>query len=99
MSSGRRLNQSTTLKRFGDARGGSHYDTLISLIHMFPSVIDVLEKIMDDKSSNEYRCEANNLLEVMQSFEFVFGSHLMRTILGITNMNCQRHYREKIKIL
>ena len=52
---------------------------------MFPSVIDVLEKIVDDKSNYEQRCEANNLLEVMQSFEFVFNLHLMRIILGITN--------------
>ena len=65
MSNGRGLNQSATLKRSGDTHWGSHYDALISLIHMFPPVIDVLEKIVDDKSNYGQRCEANNLLEVM----------------------------------
>ena len=57
----------------------------MSLINIFPSVIEVLEIIIDDGSNNEQRYEANNLLGFMQSFEFVFNLHLMRTILGVTN--------------
>lgn len=85
MLSGKGLNQSTTLKRPGETRWSSHYDTLISVIHMFPSIIDVLEKIVDDKLSMEQRCEANSLLDTIQSFEFVFSLHLMRKMLGSTN--------------
>ena len=51
---------------------------------MFSSTIQVLETIVDDGSTSEQRCEANNLLNSMQSFEFVFTLHLMKTILGIT---------------
>ncbi|XP_059654398.1 uncharacterized protein LOC132301136 [Cornus florida] len=50
IESGWGLNQNTTLKRASDTRWGSHYDTLISLISMFSSVIDVLEIIIDDGS-------------------------------------------------
>ncbi|XP_025630197.1 uncharacterized protein [Arachis hypogaea] len=43
VSSGRGLNQETTLKRAGDTRWGSHYGTILSLISIFSSVIEVLE--------------------------------------------------------
>ena len=52
---------------------------------MFPSIIDVLEKMVDEKLTSEQRCETNNLLDVMLSFEFVFSLHLMIKILGTTN--------------
>ncbi|XP_075473892.1 uncharacterized protein LOC142504939 [Primulina tabacum] len=45
LSSGRGLNQETTLQRAGDTRWWSHYNSLISLISMFSAVIDVLEII------------------------------------------------------
>ncbi|KAJ8767175.1 hypothetical protein K2173_013572 [Erythroxylum novogranatense] len=48
ISSGRGLNQETTLRRAGETRWGSHYGTLASLIAMFSSVIDVLEIIEED---------------------------------------------------
>ncbi|KAK1592913.1 hypothetical protein Q3G72_032324 [Acer saccharum] len=85
LSNGRGLNQETNLKRFGDTLWGSHYGTLISIITMFPSLIDVLEIIADDGSTSEQRCEANYLVELMQSFNFVFCLHLMKDVLGITN--------------
>ncbi|KAK3200719.1 hypothetical protein Dsin_024134 [Dipteronia sinensis] len=58
LSNGRGLNQDTNLKRSNDTRWGSHYGTLISIITMFPSLIDVLEIIADDGSTSEQRCEA-----------------------------------------
>ncbi|XP_057464445.1 uncharacterized protein LOC130754290 [Actinidia eriantha] len=85
LSSGQGLNQETNLKRAGDTRWESHYDTLISLINMFSAVIDVLVMISEDGSNFEQRAEANILLHSIQSFGFVFNLHLMRTILGITN--------------
>ena len=47
---------------------------------MFSFVIEVLEIIVDDGSNPEQRYEATNLLESMQSFNFVFSLHLMRVI-------------------
>ena len=85
ISSGQGLNQETSLRHFGDTRWGSHYGTLISIVTMFSSIGDVLEIITDDGSNSEQRCEANNLLELMNSFTFVFCLHLMRDVLGITN--------------
>ncbi|PON53209.1 hypothetical protein TorRG33x02_305960, partial [Trema orientale] len=115
VSSGRGLNQNTTLKCPGDTRWGSHYSTLISLITMFSPIIDVLDMIVDDGSSSEQRCEANNLLESIQSFEFAFSLHLMRTILGVTNelskalqrkdqeivnaMNLVKIYKQRLQVM
>ena len=63
LSSGQGLNQETTLKRACDTRWGSHYGTLLRLINMFSSMIEVLEIIVEDGSNSEQRYEATNLLE------------------------------------
>ncbi|XP_021828767.1 zinc finger MYM-type protein 1-like [Prunus avium] len=39
---GRGLNQETSLKRAGNTRWNSHYGTMISIISMFPSMVNVL---------------------------------------------------------
>ncbi|KAL5561455.1 hypothetical protein UlMin_031202 [Ulmus minor] len=83
--SGRGLNQEISLKCLGDTRWGSYYGTLISLIALFSYVIDVLAIVADDGANYEQRFEANNLLQLMLTFEFVFSLHLMKTLLGITN--------------
>ncbi|ESR60034.1 hypothetical protein CICLE_v10017601mg [Citrus x clementina] len=85
LSSGQGLNQETTLKRCGDTRWGSHYNTLLSIINMFSAVISVLEMIIDDGPKSGQIGEAKNLLELMLSFNFVFCLHLMRNILGATD--------------
>ncbi|XP_052114108.1 uncharacterized protein LOC110278421 [Arachis duranensis] len=85
ISSGRGLNQETALKRDGDTRWGSHYGTILRLISLFPSVVNVLEYVEEDGNNSEQRAEACHLLNVIQSFEFIFNFHLMKNILGITN--------------
>ena len=85
ISSGRGLHQETMLKRTSDTRWSSHYDSLISLLIMFSATIDLLEIIADERPSSEQKFEANNLLGMIQSFDFVFTLHLMKAILGITN--------------
>ncbi|CAN6547947.1 unnamed protein product [Malus baccata var. baccata] len=67
----RGLNQETNLKRAGVTRWNSNYCTLISLITMFSSVVNVLEMIVDN-NTNDSVAEANKLLKDIQSFEFVF---------------------------
>ncbi|GAV82286.1 Dimer_Tnp_hAT domain-containing protein, partial [Cephalotus follicularis] len=54
LTSGRGLNQETSLKRACDARWGSHYGTPLNLITMFSSIIDVLENIADDELNNRF---------------------------------------------
>ena len=52
-SSGRDLIQETTLKKVGDTRWGSHHGTILSLISMFSSMIDVLEIVEEDGNNLE----------------------------------------------
>jgi hypothetical protein len=85
ISSGRGLNQESTLTRVGDTRWGSHYGTLLGLVSLFPSVGDVLDTIVKESSKAEQRVEARQLKNTLQSFEFIFKLFLMRNILGITN--------------
>ncbi len=51
------------------------------MIHLFPSVIDVLEYIGDNDSDDPQRAEAIDLLDIMNRFEFIFVLHLMKNIL------------------
>ena len=51
---------------------------------MFSSIVEVLEMIVDDGTCSGQRCEANNLLVSISSFDFVISLHLMRNILGAT---------------
>uniref|UniRef100_A0A5B7B014 Putative zinc finger MYM-type protein 1-like n=1 Tax=Davidia involucrata TaxID=16924 RepID=A0A5B7B014_DAVIN len=85
LQSGRELNQETSLKRAADTRWGSHYGTLLNLAVIFSSVIDVLEFIEEDGLDSEQRAEACVLMDSLQSFDFAFNLHLMKTVLGITN--------------
>ncbi|XXG68310.1 hypothetical protein AAC387_Pa06g1426 [Persea americana] len=82
--SGQGLNQDISLKQPCDSHWGLHYCTLVSLIVTFSSVVDVLEIISNDDTS-EHRGSAANLLLQLESFEFAFNMHLMRDILGVTN--------------
>ncbi|XP_057468721.1 uncharacterized protein LOC130757922 [Actinidia eriantha] len=84
LESGRGLNQESNLARPSDTRWSSHYETLISVIKMFPAIIGVLEKIRED-GDGDNNGMANGLLLNIQQFDFVFNLHLMKTILAITN--------------
>ncbi|XP_034920788.1 uncharacterized protein [Populus alba] len=55
IASGRGLNQETSLRRYGDTRWGSHYVTIIRLLAMFSSVLDVFEIIREDGMNSEQR--------------------------------------------
>jgi len=85
LSSGPSLNQKTNIQRARVTRWGSQYGALLNLIHMFSSVIDVLEIVTKDGSTSEQRGDALALLNFIQTFEFAFLLHLMKIILGMTN--------------
>ncbi|KDO37268.1 hypothetical protein CISIN_1g0356712mg, partial [Citrus sinensis] len=84
LSSGQGLNQEITLKRPADTRWSSHYGTLMSIISMFPFVVNVLE-IIEVEGNYEQKFHAKMLLKLMQSFDFVFCLFLMKNILGYAN--------------
>lgn len=85
LTSGHGLNQETNLKRAGDRRWRSHYCTLVSVIGMFKSIVDVLDFIVEYGLKSEQRGEASDLLVLIQSFDIIFSLQLMKVILGITN--------------
>ena len=78
------LNQETNLKCLGDTRWGSYFRTILNLILMFSTVVDVLE-IIEEYGLSDQRVEARSIMRSILSFEFVFTLHLMKNILGITN--------------
>ncbi|KAI5312983.1 hypothetical protein L3X38_042157 [Prunus dulcis] len=59
--SGKGLNQETNLKQSSDTRWSSHYNCLISLENMFPSVIDVFKIVRTDGSGYEQKFEVKPL--------------------------------------
>ncbi|XP_022852849.1 zinc finger MYM-type protein 1-like [Olea europaea var. sylvestris] len=84
--SGRGLNQETTLQRSGDTRWSSHYNSLVSLLAMFSSVLNVLAIIVEDEScSCDQRSDATDLLELIQRFDFAFNLQLMKSVLTMSN--------------
>ncbi|XP_042401061.1 zinc finger MYM-type protein 1-like [Zingiber officinale] len=84
ISSGRGLNQETSLARPGDTRWGSHHSTLCRIEQMWPSVIEVLQNLIDD-SDRSSKGLSRTLVERMERYEFVFILLLMKRILAITN--------------
>ncbi|KAH1192999.1 Zinc finger MYM-type protein 1 [Glycine max] len=97
--SGQGLNQETSLKRVVDTRWGSHYATLINLILMYSSIIDVLEIIKEDESNADQKAEANGLLHLLEDFDFAFTLHLMKNVLGISNELSQALQRKDQDII
>ncbi|XP_042418742.1 zinc finger MYM-type protein 1-like [Zingiber officinale] len=58
------------------------------LIKMFSASCMVLLKVMDDGLPSQ-RADATSIYDEMTSFDFVFILHLMKEIMGITDILCQ----------
>ncbi|XP_042441419.1 zinc finger MYM-type protein 1-like [Zingiber officinale] len=84
ISFGRGLNQETSLARPGDTRWGFHHSTLCRIEQMWPSVIEVLQNLIDDGNRSS-KGLSRTLVERMERYEFVFILLLMKCILAITN--------------
>ncbi|KAH1262735.1 Zinc finger MYM-type protein 1 [Glycine max] len=78
------LNQELSIARAGDTRWGSHFRTLTSLMTIYGAIIEVLEEVGKDTSFEKYG-ETMLLLDVLQSFDFIFMLYMMVEILGFTN--------------
>ena len=55
------------------------------MISMFSSIVEVLEMLIEKGSNQEQKYEAKILLNSIETFDFIFGLYLMKTILGVTN--------------
>ncbi|XP_039688060.1 zinc finger MYM-type protein 1-like [Medicago truncatula] len=82
ISTGRGLNQSSTLARAGNTRWGSHHTTLLRLDQMRSSVLVVLSMVHEDGRGPS---QAAGLIEKMESFKFAFILKLMLKLFSITN--------------
>jgi hypothetical protein len=85
ITTGRGLNQESSLARPGDTRWGSHLKTLLRILVMWEAIIDVLEIVKKDSTKPTFNGGAFGLMGKMQSFDFVFIMHLMIDMLSITD--------------
>jgi hypothetical protein len=81
-------------KQHIDTRWSSHYKTLKSLVHLFPTIIKVLDIVSKDDRDWENRDHASNLQVYFQSFDSIFYLHLMLHILTITDCLSQALQRK-----
>ncbi|KAI3688136.1 hypothetical protein L1987_81844 [Smallanthus sonchifolius] len=88
-----------SLARAGDTRWSSHEKTIVRLLALYPSVIDVLDYIETSTEIGAHRSQANGLQIYMKTFNFVFYLHLMKHILGVTNTLCEALQRKNQDIL
>ena len=89
LDTGRGANQIGTLQRPGDTRWSSHFTSINSLIRLFTPTCSILQNIAIEGSTYSQRGDATFALKVMMSFDFVFVLHVMKEILGISNVLCQ----------
>jgi hypothetical protein len=87
------------LKRAGDTRWGSHYNSICSLISMFDATCSVLEIIRREWANYSQQGDANAAYKMVTSFEFIFILHLMKEIMGITDVLCQALQQKSQDIL
>ena len=94
LETGRGLNQIGTVKRAGETRWSSHFSSVCSLITMFAATCSVLEDVIESGSSYSIRGDAAAAYKMITSFDFVFTLHLVKEIMGITDILCQ-HLQQK----
>ncbi|XP_074304473.1 uncharacterized protein LOC141639193 [Silene latifolia] len=94
IETGRGLNQEIGLSRPGDTRCSSHFNSILSLIALYPSTIEVLEDIGSSSKCVDDPAKAQIALDHLESFEFIFMLHLMKVIFGYTNDLCQALQRK-----
>ncbi|XP_025662104.1 uncharacterized protein [Arachis hypogaea] len=82
-------NQIGTLKRSGDTKWSSHFNSICSLLRMFGATTSVLEDLVTNGSTYYQRGDATYALKSLLSFGFVFILHMMKEIMGITDKFCQ----------
>ncbi|XP_052114374.1 uncharacterized protein LOC107480086 [Arachis duranensis] len=95
----RGANQIGTLKRSGDTRWSSHFNSICSLLCMLRATTSVLEDLATNGSIYSQRGDATYALKSLLSFDFVFILHMMKEIMGITDKLCQALQQKSQDIL
>lgn len=76
--SGKGKNQVGTVKRAGDTRWSSHFNSICSLISMYEATCTVLKIIAKDAKKFAQRANADSSYNYLKSFDFIFILHLMK---------------------
>jgi len=87
------------LQRPGDSRWSSHFKLICSLIKIYIATCLVLENIVLDGSTYSQRGDATFSFKLLISFDFAFILHLMKNVLGITDVLCQALQQKSQDIL
>ncbi|KAG2622341.1 hypothetical protein PVAP13_3NG269500 [Panicum virgatum] len=85
ITTGRGMNQESSLARPGDTRWSSHLKTLLRILVMWEAILEVLEVVKKDSIKPTCNGGAFGLIGKMESFDFVFIMHLMIELLSITD--------------
>ncbi|XP_057739680.1 uncharacterized protein LOC130956683 [Arachis stenosperma] len=99
IETGRGANQIGTLKRSGDTRWISHFNSICSLLRMFGATTSVLEDLATNGSTYSQRGNDTYALKSLLSFDFVFILHMMKEIMRITDKLCQALQQKSQNIL
>jgi len=93
LETGSGANQIGTLQRPGDTRWSSHFDSICSLLRLYKPTFLVLKHIATARGSGTSasgRAKAAGAVKLMMSFDFVFILHVMKELMGITNLLCKK---------
>ncbi|XP_065635636.1 uncharacterized protein LOC136070129 [Quercus suber] len=99
---GRGANQIGTLQRAGDTCWRSHFQFIYSLIKMFDATCKVINTISEERANYKQRGDAEGAYQVLTSFEFVLVLHMIKEIMGITNILCQtlqQHFQDLLNAI
>ncbi|XP_023761575.2 uncharacterized protein LOC111910009 [Lactuca sativa] len=100
IESNKGLNQVGTLRRAGDTRWGSYFHPVCSFLNMFDCTRVVLQRIIDDVSATYSQCgDADVAYCYLKSFEFVLIIHLMKEVMGKTDILSQALQKKSQYIL
>ncbi|CAJ2651446.1 unnamed protein product [Trifolium pratense] len=84
IETGSGLNQQSSIARAGDTHWGSHFRNLTSVMRLYGSIVRVLEEVGEDSTFKKHG-ETTLLLDLLQSFDFIFMLYMLVEILGFTN--------------
>eukprot|EP00258_Populus_trichocarpa_P034057 XP_024450076.1 zinc finger MYM-type protein 1 [Populus trichocarpa] len=99
IETGKRVNQVGGLQQPGDSRWSSHFKSICSLIKMYGATCSVLENIALDGSTYSQRGDAAFSFKLLMSFDFAFILHIMKNVMGITDVLCQALQQKSQDIL
>jgi hypothetical protein len=85
IESGSGLNQEMRLAKPGETRRGSNYKTILHIVDMYATIHEVLMTLGKDTSQRAEWPNIHAMVDILDSFEFVFNAHLMLVILAYTN--------------